>query len=78
MTSPLTHKGWFWFCPIYLSDPADADCLCVEARREWLEPLCSVAEWFERTRIFVSSIVIRDFEPSFMFKVTGERRSGNA
>jgi len=67
----MTHKGWFWLCPVYLS-LADSDGVAVEARRAWLEPLFTVCELLEAARIFLSSVFIRDYEPTFMFKVTGE------
>lgn len=71
MEVKLTHKGWFWFCPIYLS--VDGDSAAVEARREWLEPLFSICEVLEYGRIWLSTAIWPDCEPSFMFRVTGER-----
>ncbi|MEP7043324.1 MAG: hypothetical protein ABI843_09685 [Dokdonella sp.] len=70
----LTHKGWFWFCPIYLS-PAEPDAP-VEARRAWLEPLFSLCMGLEAARIFATSIIVPDYEPTFMFRVTGEVKPG--
>lgn len=68
-----THKGWFWFCPVYLS--FDDPCGCaVEARHEWLEPLFDLADMFERARIWLTGAFDPDYEPAFMFKVTGEIR----
>jgi hypothetical protein len=67
---PYTHKGWFWFCPIYLS-PYVEGCP-VEARTAWLEPLFSLAELFERARIYLSTMLNPEYQPSFMFKITGE------
>jgi hypothetical protein len=68
----MTHKGWFWFCPIFLS-PEAPDCV-VEARYLWMEPLLTVAEWLERARIGITSFFDPDYEPMFMFLVTGEIR----
>jgi hypothetical protein len=65
-----THKGWFWFCPIFLS-PEEPDCP-IEARFAWLEWLFSVCECFEAARIFVTSAFNPEYEPTFMFRVTGE------
>lgn len=66
----FTHKGWFWFCPIFIA-PNEPDCP-VEARAAWLEPLFTVCGWFEQVRIFVTSALVPGYEPTFMFKVTGE------
>jgi hypothetical protein len=66
----MTHKGWFWFCPVYLnleSDPMD-----VEARANWLEPLFSLAEMCESARLYIGRAVNPDYPMAFMFKVTGE------
>lgn len=68
--SHLTLKGWFWFCPIYMSEEDEPT---VAARHPWLEWLFSVAEGFEATRIFFSSLFIPDYEPSFVFRITGYR-----
>lgn len=66
----FTHKGWFWFCPIFIA-PNVEGCP-VEARASWLEPLFAACELFERARIFITSILVHDYEPTFMFSVTGE------
>lgn len=65
-----THKGWFWFCPIYLSPEEPG--FPVEARREWLEPLFAVCEWLEQARIALTSLLAPGYEPTFMFHITGE------
>jgi hypothetical protein len=62
----LKYKGWFWFCPIYLSDPEGED-LQVEARKEWMEFLFDVADVFEYVRIGFCKLFVKDYEPSFMF-----------
>lgn len=67
----LTHKGWFWFVPIYLS-PDHPDCP-VATRQEWMEPLFTFCTWLESARIFLTSIIVQDYEPTFMFMTTGER-----
>jgi hypothetical protein len=66
----MTHKGWFWFCPIYL-DMRSRD-IGVEARAAWLEPLFSFCELLEAARIFLTSMADPYYEPTFMFRVTGE------
>jgi len=70
VTREYTHKGWFWFCPVFLS--FDGDEADVEARHALLEPVFSLCELLEEARIYLSSLFIEDYEPSFMFKVTGE------
>lgn len=67
----FTHKGWFWFCPIYMTDPETTFPMSVETRSEWMEPLFTVAEYFERARIWLTAQIVDDYEPTFMFKVTG-------
>lgn len=68
----LTHKGWFWICPIYLS-PAQPDCP-VEARVAWLEPLFSACAIAEQIRITLTSLLRPDWTPTFAFLITGEVR----
>lgn len=65
-----THKGWFWFCPIYL-DLSD-DVPTVTTRHGWLEPLFWLASGLEWVRITATGFVLPDWEPTFMFSVTGE------
>ena len=69
MPTQLTHKGWLWLCPIYLS-PDEPDCP-VEARSAWMKPLFGACEYLERLRIFLTSMLFPEWEPTFMFKVTG-------
>lgn len=71
MTTAATHEGWFWFCPILASFKTidGEDGLEVEARWWWLEPLFSLCEVLESARIFLSSLFIEGYEPSFMFKL---------
>lgn len=68
----LQYKGWFWFCPIYLSDP-EQDDLQVEARREWMEYVFDVAFMFEHARIWLSQALIPKYEPTFMFSFINKR-----
>ena len=69
--SQLTLKGWFWFCPIYISE--DMEAPLVEARWPWLEWLFTAAEGFEAARIWFTQAIDPYYEPSFMFKITGYR-----
>jgi hypothetical protein len=66
--SEHTHEGWFWFCPI-LATLDGRDGIEVEARWAWLEPVFSFCEGLEATRIWLSELMIPDYEPSFMFKL---------
>jgi hypothetical protein len=63
-----THEGWFWVCPILATINRD-DGIEVEARWAWLEPLFTVCEVFESTRIWLTSAMFPDYEPTFMFKL---------
>jgi len=67
----MTHKGWFWCCPIHLCMESP-DQAAIEARHPWLEPLFTVCQWLEDARIWLSMRLIEDYEPTFMFSVTGE------
>lgn len=67
-----THKGWFWFCPVYVAfDPAD-DGMSMEQRSGWFAPAFWLCLQLEQARIFLTSILAPDYEPSFGLIVTGE------
>lgn len=66
----FTHRGWFWFCPIYFA--TDSEGLVVEARRPWMEPLFSLALSFEAARIWLCTLLSPDYGPAFWFVETGE------
>ena len=34
----FTHKGWFWFCPIYWAEDGADGCV-VDVRQPWQEML---------------------------------------
>jgi len=68
--SKLTHKGWFFLCPIYLNAD-DGEGMDVEAKYSWLE-------WWFTCNAFVFDIAVTvmlainpDYEPVFPFQVTG-------
>ena len=63
-----THEGWFWCCPI-VACMDGGDDIVVEAKYRWLEPLFSACELLEGARILMSSLIIPDYEPSFMFRL---------
>lgn len=77
----FTHIGWFWFCPVLIWMPDDpyadegvteSEGECAFHPRHWsLFPLFWAAEALEAARIWASSIVWPDYEPSFMVAVTG-------
>jgi len=66
----FTHKGWFWFVPVYLN--MDDGEMLVAARWSILDPLFWVADLLEAARIYITSALNPDYEPTFMFRVTGE------
>lgn len=67
----LTHKGWFFFCPVYLNAD-DGDGMEVEARHPWLD------WWFDANEIIFGAIATtmmyfdEDYEPEYPFTVTGK------
>lgn len=65
-----THKGWMLFCPIYLS-PNDPE-FPVEARHLCLEALLTLATWLQRLAILALSAMNPDYEPRWMFRITGK------
>lgn len=67
-----THKGWFWFCPVYLELWNHDAGLSMEERWAWLAPAFWVSLQLEQARIFLTSILAPDYEPSFGVIVTGE------
>ena len=66
-----THKGWFWFCPVYM-DLSDKEGITIEARAAWLEPLFWIAEYLETARLLIGTAVNPDYPEAFMFRVTGK------
>lgn len=66
----FTHKGWLWFCPIYLA--AHGDDATIEARYWWLDWLVPVVITLEASRIWLTSALVPDYQPTFMFRITGE------
>jgi hypothetical protein len=72
MTNQMfTHKGWFMWCPIKVANP-DSDAPVLAARWLILEPWFTVNEAWQNLMIFVLSTINPEFEPMFMFKITGE------
>lgn len=65
------HVGWFAFCPVYLSD-ADAAAPCVVERNGVPAWLFDAAQIFQSVSAFVISLFDAEYEPAFMFTVTGE------
>lgn len=60
-----SHKGWYWFCPILWSDDQET-----AAPLYWsLYPLFKLSCWFDQARIFLTSMLVKDYEPTFMFKL---------
>lgn len=66
----FTHKGWFWFCPVYLN-AGDGEPF-VEPRHWSMQPAFWLALRLEIARIFLTTMIDPDYEASFMFLVTGE------
>lgn len=65
-----THKGWFYLCPIYMSD-IEGD-MNVEARWEWLEWWFTVNEWVIGNMIAIALLINPEYEPTFSIRITGE------
>lgn len=64
----FTHKGWFWFCPIYWAEDGRDGCV-VDVRSPWQEPLFYLCERLEDLRISLSCLLWADYEPSYSFWV---------
>lgn len=70
MTPRWTHKGWLWFCPIYLSIRGED---LIVAERHWVfAPVFLVCAWLDQARIMILSTLVEDYEPMFAFRITGE------
>jgi hypothetical protein len=67
-STTFTHKGWFWFCPIYWAEDGADGCV-VDVRSPWQEPLFYVCEGLEALRISLSCMLWEDYEPSHSFRV---------
>lgn len=68
----VTHRGWLWFCPVYLSFFPGDDSFGVEERSPLLAPVFWLAMQLEYMRLFVTSILAPDVPLSFGCIVTGE------
>jgi hypothetical protein len=74
LAESLPHKGWLGFFPVYIGGVGDeSEPLTIVARHWSLDPLMWLAEQFECLRILASSVLIPDYEPLWMVRVTGER-----
>lgn len=65
------YRGWMWFCPIYFDDP-EADEPCIVERNGVPEVLLTIAHWAQLISMSVLSMIDPDYEPAFMFTITGE------
>lgn len=72
MNEPVfTHKGWFVWCPIKIANPESPEP-CLAARWCWLEFWFDINAGFQQALMMFISLVNPDYEPQFMFKITGE------
>lgn len=69
----FTHKGWFMLCPIKIAKPY-SEAPCLAPRWWWLELWLDANELLQQAQIWMLSAINPDYEPRFMFKVTGELR----
>lgn len=67
----FTHKGWFMLCPIKIAEPY-SEMPCLAPRWWWLELWFSFNEGFQHALITFLSLVNPNYEPQFMFRITGE------
>lgn len=67
----FTHYGWLLMCPIYYKQVGDDGAL-VAARRWWIEPWFYVNHLLSAFMIWLLSRFNENYEPSFMFLITGE------
>lgn len=64
-----THRGWMWFCPIYIG-ALDTDCPDV-CERNWVPAwVFDLAAGIEHAMLWVMAAIDPDFEPAFAFYFT--------
>lgn len=65
------HKGWFAFCPVYIDDIRSPNPTLTE--RNWVpELVMELARWFQVISMQIIATFDEDYEPRFMFAVTGK------
>lgn len=72
---PLTHRGWFGVCPIYLTDP-DAGEPVLEPRHWAAEPLFWLSEAVYDVVFWCCEAMNPGFEAAWPLLITGEAPAG--
>lgn len=67
----FTHKGWFLLCPIKAADPFGKSP-CLAARWSALDWWFDLNEGLQNSMIAFLTLVNPDYEPMWMFRITGE------
>lgn len=69
-----THNGWMLLCPIKVSGLESGE-LEVAARWDVLEPWLTIQQWCQEAMIWLLTTIDPNYEPAFVFRVTGIRRA---
>lgn len=69
-----THDGWMLLCQIKLAE-LDTGHPIVAARWLILEPWLRIQHYAQGAMIWLLSAIDPNYEPAFMFRITGERRA---
>lgn len=65
------YKGWFAFCPVYVSSIDDEQPMLTE--RNWVpEWLFTLAQGFQQLSLDFIAMAVPDSDPGFLIYVTGE------
>jgi uncharacterized membrane protein len=67
----LTHKGWFGFCPVYLSG-VETDGPVIVERHAILLPLFILSELMFAVMFAVAGALVPSYEPLWPIRITGE------
>ncbi len=66
----FTHYAWLSFCPVYINLKDTEDVSVCE--RNWIpEWVLTLAEFCQNLSMTVISYMDAEYEPQYMFKVTG-------
>lgn len=68
---PLTHVGWFGYCPVKIG-LVDTFAPIVVPRWFWCEPLFWISEVHESLVIGLRSVFMPHVEPVFAIRITGK------
>lgn len=70
---PFTHNGWFFLCPVKVGE-INSKSPIVAARWRLLQPWLTMNIYWQKTSIFLLSILDPNYEPRFITYISGRRR----